>query len=540
MLILASVSDKVQLITSDAVDVDVQASWADWNSSAATPGRQNTAITTATTTDIVDSPAASTQRNVKSLAIYNRGGSVVTVTVQFYDGTDAFRMFKATLAAGDALQYAEDRGFFVESSGSQTLAEVYEAGTSQTSSTIVLDSTRGGIIIRDAATPIAAPLLLVEASGGQDYLSVEPDAFAVYSTSTVILQADSGNVAVSMSASGVAVTGSLTVGGTAVVLVTRQVIAGTGLSGGGALSSDVTLNLANTAVVAGSYGNATSVSTFTVDAQGRLTAAATTAISGLAQSAITNLVTDLAGKVSTATQVIAGTGLSGGGALSGNVTLSLPNTGPGAATYGGGGDFIESVTLDAQGRVTALTTGTPGGGSIGGTIAVNQVAYGSGADTIAGSANLTWNGSTLTVTNNGLATKWLSLQDGTFGERVYISDGLLVFSAGQTTVYSVNGVYIGASGGAGSVYQHDNAGIYQANNAGAVCGTLARPWAAVCSLDYYVNGGAGLGSGSGVVSIGNATTTPTTDPSGGGVLYAEAGALKWRGSSGTVTTIANA
>jgi hypothetical protein len=33
---------------------------------------------------------------------------------------------------------------------------------------------------------------------------------------------------------------------------------------------------------------------------------------------------------------------------------------------------------------------------------------------------------------------------------------------------------------------------------------------------------------------------PNADPSGGGVLYVEAGALKYRGSSGTITTIAPA
>jgi hypothetical protein len=48
------------------------------------------------------------------------------------------------------------------------------------------------------------------------------------------------------------------------------------------------------------------------------------------------------------------------------------------------------------------------------------------------------------------------------------------------------------------------------------------------------------GSGSGVLFLGNATTVPTTNPTGGGILYVEAGALKYRGSSGTVTTIANA
>ena len=49
-----------------------------------------------------------------------------------------------------------------------------------------------------------------------------------------------------------------------------------------------------------------------------------------------------------------------------------------------------------------------------------------------------------------------------------------------------------------------------------------------------------FGLGVGCVGIANATTVPTTNPTGGGVLYIEAGALKYRGSSGTVTTIANA
>jgi len=49
-----------------------------------------------------------------------------------------------------------------------------------------------------------------------------------------------------------------------------------------------------------------------------------------------------------------------------------------------------------------------------------------------------------------------------------------------------------------------------------------------------------VGAGNGVLGIANATTVPTSNPSGGGILYVESGALKFRGSSGTVTTIANA
>lgn len=49
-----------------------------------------------------------------------------------------------------------------------------------------------------------------------------------------------------------------------------------------------------------------------------------------------------------------------------------------------------------------------------------------------------------------------------------------------------------------------------------------------------------FGSGDEVIFIANATTAPTTNPTGGGILYVEGGALKYRGSSGTTTTIAPA
>lgn len=44
-------------------------------------------------------------------------------------------------------------------------------------------------------------------------------------------------------------------------------------------------------------------------------------------------------------------------------------------------------------------------------------------------------------------------------------------------------------------------------------------------------------TGDNVVWIANATTTPTSSPVGGGVLYVESGALKYRGTGGTITTV---
>jgi trimeric autotransporter adhesin len=73
--------------------------------------------------------------------------------------------------------------------------------------------------------------------------------------------------------------GATTVGvDSSVVRTTRSISTGTGLSGGGDLSADRTISLNNTTVTANSYGSGSSVATFTVDAQGRLTAAASTSI----------------------------------------------------------------------------------------------------------------------------------------------------------------------------------------------------------------------------------------------------------------------
>jgi len=93
-----------------------------------------------------------------------------------------------------------------------------------------------------------------------------------------------------------------------------QINTGTGLTGG-PITGNGTISLANTTVTAASYGNASTVGSFTVDAQGRLTSAS--------NSSISISVAAVSGAVPNTVNVIAGTGLSGGGALTGNVTLSV-------------------------------------------------------------------------------------------------------------------------------------------------------------------------------------------------------------------------
>jgi len=85
---------------------------------------------------------------------------------------------------------------------------------------------------------------------------------------------------------GGALTGNVTINSAYNGTVT-SVTAGTGLNGG-TITTTGTISLANTAVTASSYGNASTVATFTVDAQGRLTAAANTTIA-IANTAVSGL-----------------------------------------------------------------------------------------------------------------------------------------------------------------------------------------------------------------------------------------------------------
>ena len=241
------------------------------------------------------------------------------------------------------------------------------------------------------------------------------------------------------------VSGSITVAGdsgssqTVSLSDTLTISGGTGLSSIASATDTLTINLDNTAVTGGSYGSANTVGTFTVDAQGRLTAAGNTSISitsagvsdfneaaqdavgslvsGGTQSGITVTYDDANTKLnfSVASQsftaaadggssqtitagdtftISGGTGLSSA-ATSDTITLNLDNTSVTAGSYGSA-NTVSTFTVDAQGRLTSAGNSAISitGSQISdlGTAAVTSVTGTSNEVTVSGTGTGPWTG----------------------------------------------------------------------------------------------------------------------------------------------------
>lgn len=111
---LVSTSDKLRVKTDVAASIHVHAWWADMSSGSPSVGRLNTAITTATTTDVVGSPGSGVERTVKFVSIRNKdAGKACAITVIHTDGTTAVEMLRVNLPPAYSMVFDEDDGWTV-------------------------------------------------------------------------------------------------------------------------------------------------------------------------------------------------------------------------------------------------------------------------------------------------------------------------------------------------------------------------------------------------------------------------------------------